>query len=187
MLDASRSSGRENFEKMTIYARSIIENLSIGERGTGRRTRVGLMTFSERPRLVFNLNKYATKYDVLNAFTPHYTETPGTNIGEAIRFVRTQMFTRNAGDQDQVPNVAVLLTDGKSKDEKAAWAQSVLARKANIHIVSVAIGRDVNIGELEAISSAPSDVSKNVIKAASFDQLQHHRDQLSNALCYSKC
>ena len=172
---------------MVIYARSIIENLSIGERGTGRRTRVGLMTFSERPRLVFNLNKYATKYDVLNAFTPHYSDERGLNIGEALRFVRTQMFTRNAGDQDRVPNVAVLLTDGRSRDEKASWAQSVLARKAKIHIVSVAIGRDVNIEELKAISSAPSDVGKNVIKAASFDQLSNYRDQLSKALCYSKC
>ena len=186
MLDASRSCGKENFEKMVKYAQSIIEDLSIGQSSSNVRSRVGLMTFDGSSRLVFHLNRYSTKYDILNAFTPHYSAGSSSNIGEGIRYMRENMFTSSSGDRVQVPNVAVLLTDSRSPDETAAWKQSVSARNAGIHIVTVGIGNNINIDELLAISSEPSEVGKSLLKAPSFDQLPNYRDVLSDALCKSK-
>ena len=187
VLDASRSCGKENFEKMVTYAQSIIEDLSIGQSSSNVRSRVGLMTFDGSSRLVFHLNRYSTKYDILNAFTPHYSAGSSSNIAEGIRYMRENMFTSSTGDRDHVPNVAVLLTDSRSPDETAAWTQSVKARDAGIHIITVAIGNNVNIDELLAISSEPSEVGKSLLRVSSFDQLPNYRDVLSDALCKSEC
>ena len=37
-----------------------------------------------------------------------------TDIGQALRFVRTSVFTVEAGDRPNVPNVVMLFTDGVS-------------------------------------------------------------------------
>ena len=56
------------------------------------------MTFDVDTKVHFNLNTYATKYDVLNAFTPHYSSVDSPDYTKALE-VAKNMFTVAKGDR----------------------------------------------------------------------------------------
>ena len=59
------------------------------------------------------MQDFQSKYDILNAFPPFYTQ--GTTRTElALDVIRNQMFTEANGDQPDVRNLLVLITDGRS-------------------------------------------------------------------------
>lgn len=40
-----------------------------------------------------------------------------TNIADVLRKMRTQLFVAERGDRDDVPNIAILVTDGRANRE----------------------------------------------------------------------
>ena len=62
-----------------------------------------------------------------------------TNTATALDFLRTTMFSVQTGDRPDVPNVAVLLTDGSSNDRKATIEAALKVKKV-AHVVVLGIG-----------------------------------------------
>lgn len=112
-LDASTSINKQNFEKVVDFVKSIIEGLRVGSVDSSRPSRVGLLTYSDGVNVQFHLNTFAMKYNILNAFPPHYT-MGRTNTAQALRVMRQTMFTQANGDQSGAKNLAVVITDGYS-------------------------------------------------------------------------
>ena len=181
-MDASGSVGESNFAKSVTFVRSVVDRLNVGRSAS----RVGLLTFANGAVPVFPLAAYATKAGVLAALPPHYTGGT-TNTAAALRHVRESMFIREAGDRDDVRNVLVVLTDGKSQDEAETFKQAVAARDAGIHIIVVGVTNGVRMRELRAIASHPNELGKNIFAARNFDDLRAITSQLSTAICNSKC
>ena len=185
-IDSSGSIGSENYQKVLDYARDIVAGMRIGDEMSRYQSRVGLLTFSDQPRVIFNLNDYNNKYDILNAFTPHYTRG-GTGTAEALRMVRERMFTPTAGDHRSVRNILVVITDGKSRNETATWREARLTREAGIVILVVGIGKLVKEKELDDMATNGLNTGKrNYWIAESFSRLRSIKYQLTSAVCNSK-
>lgn len=76
--------------------------------------RVGLLTFSNTATVHLYMNGTMNKEDVLRAVAGLPYDNGATHTSEALRVARTVMFTTAAGDRFDVPNYAVIITDGQS-------------------------------------------------------------------------
>ena len=53
------------------------------------------------------------------------------------------MFSRGEGDRDGVPNVGVVITDGRSNNPSLTWENAKEAREGGLHLMTVGIGKYV--------------------------------------------
>lgn len=174
-LDGSGSIGASVFLKYVDFLRSVVDGLSDS-------TRVGAVIFSDSQRILFQLNTFNNKQNIIDAM---YTYYPGgtTNTAGAIEVVRQVMFTPANGDRPNVPNVLVVVTDGGSNNQNATLLQASLAKNANITILSVGVGSsdDFNKNELDGMSSYPP--SANVFRVPDEDSFGNIVAGLVAAIC----
>ena len=114
----------------------------------------------------------------MNALNLRYTGGT-TNTAAAIRTIRSQMF--NQGDRSDSPNIAIILTDGKSDDPTDTQNEALEARKAGIHIVAIGVGESINLPELKGIATDPDDESVFVVK--DFNALTGTVEKMLKNLC----
>ena len=95
VLDSSGSISEKNFQLVKDYGSDLARSLDI-ESG---RVRVGAMTFSQAPNLEFHLNQYTNRYDVMDAFQRIRYIRQSTATDQAIRYLRSSMFTNANGDR----------------------------------------------------------------------------------------
>ena len=184
-LDASGSIGKENFEKMVNFVRTVINGIRIGNEDSRQPARVGLLVYSNDATVVFNLNDYTNKYEIQNALPPYYKKGT-TNTAEALRTMREEMFTRQNGDQPGARNIGVILTDGRSDNEARTWQEAMRTRQDGIDLISVGIGNSVRMRELEGIASMPNRNGENVLLAEDFASLENLRKSLVDTICNSE-
>jgi len=103
-------------------------------------TRVGLVTYSKQSGIVLyasysyspqsgifgttiNLNAHSSVASVQSAISSlislYYSNTYTFRSDHVLAYVRTTMLTSAAGDRSNVPNVVVVLTDGRSNNATA--------------------------------------------------------------------
>ena len=95
-----------------------------------------------------------------------------TNTSGALREMRLHQFVEANGDRPDVPNVAIVITDGAStEDQNQTIPEAQLAHEAGIQIISVGITDKINVTELEQISSPPQELGKNYFISDDFMSL----------------
>ena len=72
------------------------------------------MKFATYAEIVFHLNKYDNKKDLKAAIERIPYMGGHTNTASALRMMHKELFTFNNGDRDNIQNVAIVLTDGRS-------------------------------------------------------------------------
>ena len=134
VLDDSGSIGTTDFDLMKSFLSQLVSRLDIDSGNT----RVGLVTFDDNVGQVFNLSAHSTVASVQSAISSLSYSGGGTNTAAALAYVRTTMLTSAAGDRFNVPNVVVVLTDGRSNDRTAAqvWCKAKLCTRKIIHKVN---------------------------------------------------
>ena len=105
-----------------------------------------------------------------------------TNTASALDLVTNNMFN---SDRPNVPNIAIIFTDGGSNNKKATIKSALLAKR-KMTIVTVGIGGWTDQYELKAIASDPYSV--NYWEMKRFDDLktENFRTRLRNFICNSK-
>ncbi len=107
-IDASGSIRNERFPLVIDFVVGIAKELEIHN----QKTRVGAIKWSDNAEMQFQLNKYSAKQDVVQALR-HISFMGGrTHTSSALRTMKDTMFTRSNGDRENVPNVAIIITDG---------------------------------------------------------------------------
>ena len=90
------------------------------------------------------------------------------------------MFTRENGDRERAPNIAVVLTDGASSIDSHLTVQyAEEARAEGVIIFSIGIGNSVNDDELLGIAGDPS----RVIHVSSFEALPKIQAHITTFAC----
>ena len=63
LIDASGSVGRKNFQKVIDFVKSLVSFFPLYRSGT----RVGVMVFHSRSRVIFGFNRYGSRAQVVRA------------------------------------------------------------------------------------------------------------------------
>jgi Mg-chelatase subunit ChlD len=180
VLDASTSVTEPNFGVMKDFIKYFLYNAAIDNGNV----RVGIIIYSTDDHLQFNLNSYQDKlsmYDAIEAIP--YTHG-STNTADALKTMRTEMFTPANGDRPDIPNVAIVVTDGVSNiNSRRTIPEAEQARAEGIHIYAIGIGL-TDTTELDGIASKPVDENRFSVKE--FSELQDLRSKVFAALCASK-
>jgi len=110
----SASISGTNYELMKLFLSRLVGKIDIDSGNT----RVGLVTFATNVGTTIQLNAHASAaslQSVISSLTQSRAWSRGTtNTADALAHVRTNMSTSAAGDRSNVPNVVIVLTDGRS-------------------------------------------------------------------------
>ncbi|XP_070692202.1 collagen alpha-6(VI) chain [Pempheris klunzingeri] len=176
MVDGSWSIGAENFEQIRQFLYTLVNSFDVGP----DHVRIGLVQYSTSPRTEFLLNTHQNKQDILQYISKLPYMGGGTQTGQGLDFMLNEHFVEAAGSRaaKNVPQIAVVITDGKSQDNVESHAQS-LKRKG---ILLYAIGiKDADEDQLREIANEPH--SQHVYSVSDFAALQGISQSIIQTLC----
>ncbi|XP_059141676.1 uncharacterized protein LOC131929464 [Physella acuta] len=174
-LDGSTSVTAPNFLIAKENIKSLVSHLPLSQDGV----HVAAVQFSGKTLLEFPLNRYYDRLSLLQAIDRINYMHGNTETGQALDYIRTNVFGPLMGARVDVPRVVILLTDGQASHHNAAVDAGALLRQAGIAIVSVGIGSRIDATELEQISGDPS----YVFKASDFQGLTYLIEPILNTTC----
>ncbi|XP_074532289.1 matrilin-4 [Halichoeres trimaculatus] len=174
LIDSSRSVRPHEFETMRKFMIDILDTLDIGLNAT----RVGVVQYSSQVRNEFSLKTHPTMASMVRGINQIIPLAQGTMTGLAIRYVMNSAFTAEEGDRLKVPNVAVIVTDGRPQDRVAEVAAE--AREKGIEIYAVGVAR-ADMTSLRAMASPPFE--DHVFLVESFDLIHQFGLQFQDKLC----
>ena len=168
----------DNWDLLLQFVANIIDRLPRSG------TRVGAVVFSDRGEIIFRLNQYFDLGRARDAVlrTPY----PGanTNTSGGIWVARDQLFNVNNGDRPEVPNLAIVITDGKStfdNDRTIPYAQDL--QRDGVQVISIGITNSVDENELRGISSPPQLRDVNYFSSPDFTTLGNIIEDLLATAC----
>ena len=180
LVDASGSVGREDFQKEIDFIANLIhQGLSLWQ----THHQVAVLTYATDVTIRYNLNEFQTNADAWNGLGIYFTGGT-TNTAEALKDARNDVFKVSAGDRAGVPNVGMLVSDGRSDNALLTWVEAKAVRAENIDMVVVAVSENQRWKELQGIASDPD--AANIMKAADFGSLDPLIDDLRDTICNSK-
>ena len=167
----------KNFKKMLNATKRLIADKDIDiDNGL---VRVAVAIYSNSATTQFQLNTYRRKRHILRAIDKIKFTYGRTNTTGALKLMRTVMFTEDNGDRPEVPNVAIIVTDGVSTIEsKDTLPEADLARLEGIRIFGIGVGL-ANTSELEGIAGE----RENTYSIDNFDELELKMDNLYQSIC----
>ncbi|XP_032815568.2 collagen alpha-1(XII) chain-like isoform X2 [Petromyzon marinus] len=174
LVDGSYSIGLDNFAKVRSFLDVLAKTFDVSP----TKVRLGLVQYSREPVLEFALDKHTTREAILEALKNFPYRGGSTNTGRAMTYVRQRVFVQAAGARPDVPQVMILITDGKSSDEFREPAKQL--RDSNVEIFAVGV-KDAVQAELEAIATPPGDT--HVFTVEDFDAFERIAAELSQSIC----
>ncbi|XP_069566387.1 collagen alpha-1(XIV) chain-like isoform X2 [Brachyistius frenatus] len=175
LVDGSWSIGDENFLKIIRFLYSTTGALDgIGPDGT----QVAIAQFSDDARTEFKLNSYDDKERLLDAINKIAYKGGNTKTGRAIQHVKENIFTAEGGVRRGIPNVLVVLTDGRSQDDVNKVSKEMQMEGYIVFAIGFA---DADYGELVSIASKPSD--RHVFFVDDLDAFKKIEEKLVTFVC----
>ena len=116
LVDGSSYVGNQNLPYVRQFITDVINRLDVRP----DRVQIGLMQFSERPKIEFYLNTHQNKQAVLDSVSQmRVTGGSVLNTGAAMNYALSNMFQSSTGSRrrQNVPQALVLITGGPAQDE----------------------------------------------------------------------
>ena len=140
-------------DMMVTFVKTIVQGLSFNF----GRTRVGFVTFARDADTRFYLDEHTSLRDVLNALSISEVGY-GTNIAAALRHAANDVFRSSKGERSSIPNVCILLSDGRAtiaRGETVTASEELKAKAAGVDVYTVAIGNAISVDTMNKIASDP--------------------------------
>ncbi|NWX85393.1 VWA2 protein, partial [Nothoprocta pentlandii] len=148
LLDGSYSIGKGSFERSKHFMSKLCDALDIRP----ERVRVGMIQFSSTPQLEFPLDSYATKEEVKERIKKTVFRGGSTETGLALKYILHKGFP--GGRNSTVPEILVILSDGKSQGDTEMPAMQLKERRIMVFAVGIKFPR---WKELQALASDPAE------------------------------
>ncbi|XP_043111994.1 collagen alpha-3(VI) chain [Puntigrus tetrazona] len=176
LVDGSSSIKQENFQEIREFLSSLVESFDVAP----DKIRIGLVQYSDTPHTEFSLNTFQNKQEILSYIQNLQYKTGQAFTGQGLEFILKQHFIEKAGSraQQNVPQIAIVITDGHSQDEVESQAQEL--RQRGIKIFAIGI-KDANEALLRQIASEPYD--QHVYTVSNFAALQEISQNVILKVC----
>ncbi|KAJ7403461.1 hypothetical protein BTVI_76600 [Pitangus sulphuratus] len=148
LLDGSYSIGKGSFERSKHFAGKLCDALDIHP----DRVRVGMIQFSSTPHLEFPLDSYLTKQEVKERIKRTLFRGGSTETGRALKYILRKGFP--GGRNSSVPEVLIVVSDGKSQGSTVMPAMQVKERHITVFAVGIKFPR---WEELQVLASEPPE------------------------------
>uniref|UniRef100_A0A3Q3X029 VWFA domain-containing protein n=1 Tax=Mola mola TaxID=94237 RepID=A0A3Q3X029_MOLML len=150
MVDGSWSIGAENFEQIRRFLYTLVNSFDVGP----EHIRIGLVQYSTTPRTEFLLNTHQNKRDILQYISRLPYMGGGTQTGQGLDFMLNEHFVEAAGSRarQNVPQIAVVITDGKSQDNVETHAQELKGKGIVLYAIGI---KDADEEQLKEIANEP--------------------------------
>jgi len=169
-----------NWAYILGFAASIVGSFPIG----ADQTRIGIVKFSTAPKVEFYMDRYTNRNDMLTAIKNLQHEGGETNIAGGLRLARTDLFSTSHGARNNVPKIAILMTDGFANiDARQTIPQANLTKAAGVNIFTVGMTDKVDVNQLKSISSYPPET--HFFYVSDFSKLSTIFDDLIQRSCNS--
>lgn len=151
LLDGSDDS-QHRLPDIKDFVQRVVADLNID----ANKDHVAVVQYSNMAEINFNLRRYSTQDDVLDAVRSlsHKGGNPH-NIGAALQYVRDHVFTSVSGSRllEGVPQILILVSGGRSGDD----IRTPVRMLKEIGVISIALGTmDADTLELQTISHEPN-------------------------------
>ncbi|XP_065916114.1 uncharacterized protein [Dysidea avara] len=150
------------------------------------RSLVGLMYFAGDARVVFDLQQYRSKHTLTSALKEiDYPKERGTKYISILHLLNATAHSDSMGFRPDYPNIAIILTEGKSKDEPRTLRRE--AKKFHMEqlyqLFAVGIG-NADQDQLDTITGDPSMVF--LVDNLDEPALEQLEKNLSQQLCKNR-
>ncbi|KAK3100192.1 hypothetical protein FSP39_015985 [Pinctada imbricata] len=168
-VDDSSSVFITSFKKVKSFIKRVLlpANIDSGD------VRVGLLRFSDDVSVEFDLNTYTSKKELFRHVDSMQRAFGNTYTAEALRVMNEEMFNQSKGDRDNVQNIAIVVTDGRSIFLQETLARAKQARQNGVHIFVIGVG-DVSEDEIRGMASLPS--MENAFTLEGYAQLRRFKE-----------
>ncbi|XP_059508798.1 collagen alpha-6(VI) chain-like [Stegostoma tigrinum] len=176
VVDESSSIGEGRFQLMRQFLYNLVKALDVAR----EKVRIGLIQYSTLTNPNIHLNDFKNKSDILREIQNLPYRGGGTYTGAAIEYIKQRYFVPRYGSRinQGVPQIAVVITDGKSQDDVIDPATAL--RRSGITVFAFGI-KDANVSELQHIGSYPSRSYVQIIQ--DFDQLKKVEERIQKRIC----
>ncbi|KAM4568099.1 collagen alpha-6(VI) chain [Fundulus diaphanus] len=176
LVDGSWSIGSDNFEQVRRFLYTLVDSFDVSP----DHVRVGLIQYSSHPQTEFRLNTFSDKQGILEYIQKVPYLGGGTNTGKGLDFMLNNHFVESAGSraEQKVPQIAVVITDGKSQDEVELHAEQLRSRGIVLYAIGI---KDADEDELKQIANRPH--SQHVHSVSDFSALQGISQNIVQTLC----
>ena len=176
VIDGSGSieqAGKGNFKKVKDFVKRIIGGFNIGE----DKTHVGAVIYSSSQyvKKVFGLDSYFNLASLERAIDKIPYPSGGTFTGKAISLATREIYT-SSKDRSDIPNVCIVITDGKATDSIEEASRTLRSKGTTI----IAIGVGQNFDEAELIKMAGS---RSNVYTADFSDLGTVIEDIKQSAC----
>ncbi|XP_040479735.1 von Willebrand factor A domain-containing protein 2 [Ursus maritimus] len=158
LIDGSHSVGKGSFERSKHFAIMVCDALDINP----ERVRVGALQFSSAPRLEFPLDWFSSQQEVKAKIKRMVFKGGRTETGLALKYLLRRGFP--GGRNASVPQILVVVTDGRSQGPVALPAKQLKERGVTVFAVGVRFPR---WEELHTLASEPRE--QHVLMAEQVD------------------
>uniref|UniRef100_A0A3P8YEF3 VWFA domain-containing protein n=1 Tax=Esox lucius TaxID=8010 RepID=A0A3P8YEF3_ESOLU len=175
IMDGSSSVGTPDFN----LAKRWLVNITSGFQVSSRHTQVGVVQYSDTPRLEIPLGKHLSSPELVGAINAISYLGGNTQTGRAIKFATQHVFPSSTRTHPARNRIAVVLTDGRSQDDVVDAA--VEAKAQNIILFAVGVGNEILNSELVSMANEPP--STYVLYAEGYSSISNIQDAMQQKLC----
>lgn len=177
-LDSSTSMGKKNFKTMLDATKSFISSADVDS----GKTRFGILIYSTHHSVIFQLNRYKTEKEIMEAIDNIEYMAGSTNTAGALRVMRNEMFTSANGARKKADKIGIIITDGVSNvNYHKVIPEAEKIRQKGIHLLAIGVGLN-NTVELDGIAGRP----ENKLNIDRFDELEFKLDTFIRSVCSGK-
>ncbi|KAK7501883.1 hypothetical protein BaRGS_00006969, partial [Batillaria attramentaria] len=177
VLDSSGSVTQAGFDLLLTFVKNMVQNFNIGSNAI----RVGVEKFSGAANTEFDLNSHYDKNSMVSEIQRIVFTGGGTNTGDALDYLKDNMFTSANGDRPGVLNIGVVITDGKSNDATETARAARECRSAGITMFAIGVGNGIPTSELNEIATDPD--YNHVLKATGYSDLSNIKSSFETVAC----
>lgn len=176
MLDSSDIVGKANFQKELQFVADTVSKMDTSP----NKTQVSIVTYSSGVYNHYFLNQHPSRTDIMNIpFRAGRSHT-----ADAIRYVTQTSFNPVHGARNNVPHIAVLVTNGPSSSKQITKIEAQSAKDNNIIMYTVGVGSGVDQDELKTVASDPD--SRYYMQTQNYGALGGVSGSLATNLCNGK-